>query len=341
MIKLSIDDPRWIDFVADCSQAAAFHHPAWARVLSDCYGYGPFALALTDTAGAIQAGIPVLEVRRFLRRSWVSLPFTDHCPPLARTEEARGLLARSLAGAHKEAEVPRLEVRAELPPPATRGPRDAVIHKLELSRDPEAVFKTFSRSQVQQRIRKAEREQVLSVRKAHSAEELTDTFYRLHLATRRRIGAPVQPRRFFKLLWDRILEPELGFLLLAYADQRPVAGAVFLSWNGTVIYKYGASSPSFWRLRPNNLILWTAIREGCENGDRLFDFGRSDADNAGLRAFKSGFGAREEPLVYTVFGDGSSTAAAGGLQKPLSAVIRRSPEFVCRALGEAFYKYAA
>jgi hypothetical protein len=36
---------------------------------------------------------------------------------------------------------------------------------------------------------------------------------------------PPQPRRFFQLLWERMLEPELGSALLAYLDRTPVAGA--------------------------------------------------------------------------------------------------------------------
>jgi hypothetical protein len=129
--------------------------------------------------------------------------------------------------------------------------------------------------------------------------------------------------------------------LLAYSGSIPVAGAVFLTWNGTVVYKYGASDPDYWKLRPNHLIFWTAIRWACEHGYRVFDFGRTDLDNQGLRDFKSGWGATERPLVYSLLADRPPKPPSGRLSHALEEVIRRSPPWVCRAVGELLYKYAA
>ena len=140
-----------------------------------------------------------------------------------------------------------------------------------------------------------------------------------------------------------MMEPDLGFVLLAYAGGVPIAGAVFLTWNGTITYKFGASDPAFWKLRPNNLIFWTAIRWACENGFHTFDFGRTSLDNQGLREFKGGWGSREEPLIYSLISDRQPKHTSGrlSLNRMLSATIRRSPAWVCQALGELLYKYAA
>ena len=201
-------------------------------------------------------------------------------------------------------------------------------------------MRSFKRSQVRRDIRKAEREGV-TIRRAEASCDLTEVFYALHARTRRRLGVPVQPRRFFELLWTRIIEPGLGFVLLAYSGDVPVAGAVFLAWNGTIAYKYSASDPAFWRLCPNNLVIWTAIRWGCENGYRSFDFGRTDNENAGLRGFKSAWGATEEELYYATIGDARTEPSKHRLERAAAAVIRRSPLWVCRTAGAVLYKYAA
>jgi len=214
-----------------------------------------------------------------------------------------------------------------------------VTHALHLGGDAEAVRRTFSKSQVQRNIKRAEREPI-ALRRADAAGEVVEAFYGLHLRTRRRQGVPVQPRRFFELLWSRILEPGLGFVLLAYSGPTPVAGAVFLTWGSTVTYKYGASDTAFLRFRPNHLIFWEAIRWACESGYGTFDFGRTDVANTGLREFKSGWGTREEPLCYT--GVGAPTGPSSErVQRGIGAVIRRSPPWVCEALGTAFYRFAA
>jgi CelD/BcsL family acetyltransferase involved in cellulose biosynthesis len=322
---LPLDDPRWTAFAGACPDAGPFHHPAWASLLADCYGFRPFALGLAGADGALRAGLPVLDVGR---GRWVSLPFTDACAPLG---DRAGLAA--VLGA-----LPRLELHAALAGPGLSPSVRGVTHALALDRDAGAVRSRFH-SQMRRNVARAERERLV-VRPADSEHDLVGHFYDLHLQTRRRQGVPVQPRRFFRLLWERLIEPGLGTTLLVLQGTTPVAGAVFLEWNGTVVYKFGASDPAAWALRPNNLLFWEAIRAACERGDRTFDFGRTDLGNHGLRQFKTGWGAVEQPLVYTFAGPAPGEArgrAAAGLE----LAIRRSPPWVCRAIGELAYKYAA
>ena len=123
------------------------------------------------------------------------------------------------------------------------------------------------------------------------------TFYDLHLNTRRRQGVPIQPRRFFALVLERLIETGLGSILIAEVKGRPAAAAILLRWNRRVIYKLAASERSLLRYKPNHALVWHAIQTAVREGDVNFDFGRSDLSNSGLRAFKSGWGAREKPLT--------------------------------------------
>jgi CelD/BcsL family acetyltransferase involved in cellulose biosynthesis len=340
-VILRLTDPRWKDFVTEHPGATPFHHPDWADLVADCYGFRAFALATTDDRGAIRAGLPVVEVRRLRGGAkWVSLPYTDYCPPLASGRREEEELASALRRASWSSGVGRVEVRGPLAG-APAASRTALRHLLLLDDDPAGVYAGFHRSQVQRSIRRAEREG-LTVRSAAHPSDLADTFYRLHLRTRRRQGVPVQPRRFFRLLWERVISKGLGSVLIVEASGQPVAAAVFLTWNGTVIYKFGASEASAWPMRPNHLLFWHAIRTACEQGHRWFDFGRTDLGHTGLRAFKLSWGALEEPLVYrTLGGPEPSPEADGRAARVLGSVIRRSPLLVCRAAGETLYRYIA
>jgi CelD/BcsL family acetyltransferase involved in cellulose biosynthesis len=339
MLVLETHDPRWTTFVTSCRDALPFHHPAWSDLLVDCYGYRSFALASTDDAGELSIGLPVMEVKRPLgKKRWVSLPFTDQCPPLGTAAAATRDLVADLDRTRRAADVGSLEVRGALEGDNAHPSTSAVLHHLPLQPDAADLFRTFKRSN-QRLIRQAERKGVV-VKQAHTMHDLTDVFYGLHLRTRRRQGVPVQPRRFFRLLWERLLDRELGFLLLAYADDVAVAGAVFLTWNGTISYKFGASNPDFWDLRANNLVMWTAIQRGCAAGYDQFDFGRTDLENEGLRSFKNSWGANESPLIYTWIAEHPVTGRSYAIQAPMARLIRSSPTWVCRVIGEALYKYA-
>ena len=339
---LELTDPGWGGFVARHPQATPFHHPDWARLVARCYGFRAFALATRDATGEIRAGLPVVEVRHLgAAPKWVSLPYTDCCPPLALAPEEQEELAAALRRASSAAGVRQVEVRGPLPGGSVTG-AGALRHVLALCDDPAKVHAGFHRSQVQRNIRRAEREG-LTVREATRPEDLTGTFYRLHLRTRRRLGVPVQPRRFFRLLWENAISTGLGSVLIVETQDRPIAAAVFLAWNGTVIYKFGASDASAWSLRPNHLLFWHAIRGACEHGDQWFDFGRTDAGQAGLRDFKLSWGAVEEPLVYRTLGGKPEPATTGeGLAtRVLGPVIRHGPLLLCRAVGETLYRYVA
>ena len=182
----------------------------------------------------------------------------------------------------------------------------------------------------------------MTVRRAAHPEDLVHIFYSLHRPNRACWAAPVEPRRFFRMLWESMIGGSTRLVLVAEASAQPVAAAVVLAWNGTMIGKFIASDEGAWAMRPNNLIVWHAVKAACERGCRWFDFGRMDAGNEGLRAYKRSWGAAEEPLVYGTLGLGPEPAPTrDGGRELLASVIRHGPLVVCRATGEALYRYAA
>jgi len=340
LVEIGLDDPRWPAFVGESADATIFHSPAWVRTVADSYGFRGFGLGLVDDHDELRGLLPIAEVDLPLRsRRWVSLPFTDVCPPLLGPGVDESAVGALVEQAVRDAGVSSIEVRSAL---AGASPSEqGVEHVLRLGLDPDELRRRF-RTSTWRMVKQAERHGV-RVRAAARAEDLLDTYYGLHLETRRRQGVPCQQRDFFRRLWENVLEPGHGFLVLAEYDNAVAAGAVFLAASPTLVYKYGASLPSLWKLRPNNLLFWTAMQWGIEHGSERMNFGRSDVDNQGLRAFKSGWGAEEQPLVYSTIGAErrGSVPHVPGLGRAVEFAIRSSPPVVCRRLGEALYRFAA
>ena len=333
-----IGDDEWWRFVRTRSEATPFHHPAWSRLIAECYRYPAFAIAVRDPEGAIIGGLPVVEVRhRPARPRWVCLPFSDHCGVLGL--DATAGLPQALDRLRAGHGVRRLEIRGALDGPnvVDSGARS---HVLRLTPDQDEVFARLHKNQVQRNIKRAQREGV-TVRITTAERDLVDVFFGLHLRTRRRLGVPVQPRRYFRLLWRRVVSQGLGLVLVASLDDVPVAAAVFLTFNGTMVYKYGASDAAAWAARPNHLLFWDAIRWACDHGYDRFDFGRTDAGDESLRLFKSRWGTVERPLLHTVLGAPPGVAATGTVPPRVRSVISRSPLIVNRALGNLLYRRAA
>jgi lipid II:glycine glycyltransferase (peptidoglycan interpeptide bridge formation enzyme) len=173
-----------------------------------------------------------------------------------------------------------------------------------------------------------------------TSRSLFEAFARLHAVTRKRLGVPIQPRRFVRALGVALAEGDLGFIVVVRHNDHPVAAGVFLTGHGMVLFKYSASDADAWKLRPNNLMVWEAIRRSVERGFVRFDLGRSDVGQDGLCFFKRNFGAAELPLVYTSIGTHprAPQVRPGRLSH---RVIQRSPLFVGRVVGRALYRYVA
>ena len=335
---IDIGGHEWLAFLQRQERATPFHHPAWAKVISEVYGFLARAFIIRAPDGTVAAGLPAIRVPRLGRRAhWKCLPFTDECGPLGGDQAVSALMSALWARANED-----WEVRSPVPGPAMVR-TVAIRHLLDLRPGLELVYSGFHRSQVQRPLRRAEREGIVRVREANKRGDLTEIYYGLHIDTRKRQGVPPQPRRLFTAIWDELHTTGLASTYLAEIDGRPAAGAVFLHWNHTLVYKYGASRADTWKAHPNHVIFWDAIRKACATGMTLLDFGLTDPSNQGLRTFKSNWGAKERDLQYA-FSRSATQPRATTHSRPqalLGAAIRRSPPRVCEWIGSALYRFAA
>ena len=325
-------DGRWEEFVERASGATMFHHPAWIALLADRYRYEFAASCLVDDGGRIVAGLPWGRIEsRLTGRRLVALPFSDACEPLT-DGASEDELARAIDEHRRETGL-GLEVRWRMEALGTTA-QQYWRHTLALEPDADAVAKR-AKSSIRRGVSKARKERLEFERRTDAAA--LDAFYRLHLRTRRRQGAPTQPKRFIDGL-GALFERGHGFVALVTDGGKPLAAAVFLQLRGHLIYKYGASDRSALARRPNNLLFAEVIRWACEAGLSELDFGRTDLDQEGLKQFKRGWGAEELPLHHTYAGMEAPSADASGVQRLAAPVIRYSPPTVGRLFG-ALYRH--
>ena len=329
-----ITDPRWRDFVDRAGDATIFHHPAWLELLASQYGYEFRAPCLVDGRGRVVAGIPWARIEsRLTGRRLVALPFSDACAPLV-AGGSEDELARVLDEQRRKTGL-GLEVRARMDALDAPSPHRFWQHTLPLEPDAGAVERR-ARSSLRRGAAKARREGLVATRSTD--RQALDTFYAMHLQTRRHQGVPTQSKRFIRGL-GRIFDGGNGFVSTVTDEGRPIAAAVFLGFGGRLTYKYGASDRSALRRRPNNLLFSEVIRWACDEGYTSLDFGRTDLDNDGLRSFKRGWGADETPLHYTYAGLAPPQGGTSRAERVMGPTIRRSPPVVGRLVGAALYRH--
>jgi CelD/BcsL family acetyltransferase involved in cellulose biosynthesis len=156
-----------------------------------------------------------------------------------------------------------------------------------------------------------------------------------------------QPYAFFENIWSEFVDDGHGVLMVALQNGATVGGIFFLEWKGVMHYKFNASNPDYANLRPNDLILWTAIEQGIAAGSRRIDFGLSDWDQEGLLRYKRKY-AGEEKTIVTLRSEPANSRVVeqedfGALISAVTQFLtdERVPNELTEKAGNEFYRYFA
>lgn len=294
-------DARWGEFLERQPDSSVFHTAEWLGALQRTYGYEPIVLTTAGEGRPLEDGIAFCRVDSWLTGSrMVSLPFSDHCQPLAGSaEDLEALVAgiQAVAGRRCRYIELRPQRRLEFRTPETASfvkTSEYVFHRIDLRPDLRSLFRSFHKSCIQRKIHRAEREGLTY--EAGRSESLVSSFYQLLTITRRRHNLPAQPRRWFRHLVDCL--GERVTIRVVSKEQRPVAAMLTLRHKHTLVYKYGGCDARWNHLGGMPLLFWKAFQEGKEQGAEEFDLGRTDAEDSGLATFKERLGARGCKLPY-------------------------------------------
>ncbi len=335
-----LDIPHWDEKILRFPDCAFFHSSAWARVLSESYGYKPLYFTILD-GQEISACLAIVEVSSLLTgKRGVSLPFTDYCEPLAGSAEQYQELFKEAVEFGKEHGWKSLELRGgskfldDAKPSSTY-----LAHTLNLG-PPGNPKPALFRDSTRRNIKKAQEAGVKV--DTSTSEQSVREFYRLNQITRREHGLPPQPYHFFEKVYEHVISKGHGFVALATRSSTVVAANIYFHFGKGAVYKYGASDKKYQHLRANNLVMWEAIQRLSDQGFSSLHLGRTDLDHAGLRQFKNGWGGMESKLSYYRYGLRASAFESNGIRKSTAIankVFSHTPLPVLRAVGSVLYKH--
>lgn len=164
------------------------------------------------------------------------------------------------------------------------------------------IFKEFH-SKTRYNIRLATKKGV--VIKEGDRDSLKD-FHKIMITTGSRDNFIIRPLEYFEKMYD-CLAPNHMKVLMAYYEDKPIAGIIPIMYGNKVWYLYGASSNEHRNLMPNYLLQWTMIQEAIKRKADIYDFrgvsGVVDESHPqyGLYRFKKGFNAEFTEFIGEVF----------------------------------------
>jgi hypothetical protein len=334
-----LNHPCWDEYVRGNNEATIFHSAAWARVLAESYGYKPVYFTQVDN-GKLTGLIPVMAVKSGLTgRRGVSLPFTDYCDPiLPENVDLQDVLGQVIDYA-KTCRWRTVEVRdGRGVVPAFEPSYTYYGHKLDLTPGEDKIYANF-KDNTKRNIKKAFKAEI-QVNLSNSYEAVKQ-FCQLNWLTRKKHGLPPQPNHFFENLHRHIIFHHRGIVALASCQEKVVAAAIYLHDGDMAIYKYGASHPDYLSIRPNNLVMWEAIRYYANRQYRCLCFGKTDPENLGLRRFKQGWGTEERSIFYFKLDVKNRTflkekSALTGIH---TKIFHRTPVPILKIIGTLIYRH--
>ena len=306
----------WDEFVMNSSEASFFHLTGWKNAVEKNFGHkAHYAMAMRDEK--ICGILPLIEIKsRFFGHALVSIPYAVYGGIAALDKESHYSLRRCAETLAELIHVDYLELRNVCSSSLFKlSEPNAYLNSLGVPSDlnyskwnSKNLYVTFKREifdTVTGNLEAIPRKQRAMVRKGEkyglsskigTIEDL-EQFYGIYATNVRDLGSPVYPLSFLHSLMENFSD---AFILSIWKGGEMVAGVLTFVHKDTLLPYYGGGLREYFEYAINDFMYWELMKYGCENGFKVFDFGRSKKETGSYR-FKKHWGFEPSDLDYQCF----------------------------------------
>ena len=285
---------RWDEYVQRTEQATFFHQAGWKTVLERAFGHNTHFLFAQDDGGIVGI-LPLAQVKSVLfGNSLSSLPFCVYGGIVANTVEAAQVLRREACKLADALKVGALELRNRDPSDAGWPVKELYFtFRKAIDADEDANLKAIPNRQ-RAMVRKGIKEGLIS-----EWSDSTERLFRVYAESVKNLGTPVFSAKYLRILQE-VFGDKCSVLMITH-EKCDVAGVMNFYFRDEVIPYYGGSTAAARTIKGvNHFMYWELMRYSCNQGYRLFDFGRSKV-GTGPYSFKKNFGFEPQSLSYEYY----------------------------------------
>jgi FemAB-related protein (PEP-CTERM system-associated) len=288
------DKARWDNYVMKTTSSTCYHQTGWKDITEKSFSHKTYYLLSEDNRGGINGILPLVHLRSILFGNFmVSLPYYNYGGICADYEEiSNQLLEEAIRMARKEG-VEYIELRhSQQINNGLQVKTSKVSMRLELPKTSDDLWNVLP-TKLRSQIRRPIKEEMYS--KTEKTEGL-ENFYHVFSINMRDLGTPVYSKEFFRNIL--IGFPDTTFICTVYTkDGKPVASGFLVGFKDRLEIPWASSIRDYNRYSPNMLLYWSSLKFACENGYKVFDFGRS-TNGEGTYRFKEQWGAKPFQLFW-------------------------------------------
>jgi len=333
------DQGQWDDYVDQHPEGTLFHRTPWKMSIDDSFGHRSYYLIAENIDGSITGLFPLFRLKSFLFGNYlISVPFAELGGVLADDDETAEQLFEYAASLTRELKSDYLEIRSRKALPGLKVKSLYYNFSREIFPELEANLLAIPRKS-----RAAVRQGIKCGLVAEYGNHLFDQFYEILARNYQDLGTPVFPRSFFLNLLANHGE-QAQIMVVKTIEGEPIATILIFFYRDRVIPYYAGSLNEFRKLSPNDFKYWELMKYGCENGYRVFDFGRSK-EGAGSFDFKRHWGFEPESLAYQYYLNGIDELPNLSPTNPAYArkiaMWKKLPFFATKIIGPLVARYLA
>ena len=313
------DAATWDNYIAQHAEATPYHKFGWGMACEQAYKQSMHYLLAEDTNGNLTGVLPAIDFKRPLKgEHLVALPFCDTGFALADSQDVKTALL-----SHLDARSDYRDLRQEPVDTNTLSPGQKVILRLPLPDTSDALLSQF-KSKLRSQIRKAEKNGLTMKMAENFAEhkQLLDDFYDVYKQNMRQLASPVHSRKWF----ERILAnyDDAARVCVVYTEELAIGAGIVLINGQMAAIPWASTLSQHNRLAPNMLLYWSLLANVTDNGQRIFDFGRSSFGE-GTYKFKTQWGAVPYALHWH---DGATPELAAAVETGPPGTVRQLAETI-------------
>lgn len=125
---------------------------------------------------------------------------------------------------------------------------------------------------------------------------LVDDFYKVFSRNMKYLGSPALEKKFFKNLL-KYYQNGLVNCFVAYYKNKPIGGAISLSYEGYFENSWFSTLRKYNRLYPSYFLHWTMIQNAIHHKMKIYSFGRS-TKNSGVHQYKKQWGTYDQQIYW-------------------------------------------
>ena len=337
------DRNNWNEYVLNHADGSVFHLTHWKEVIEQAFGHKSLYLIAengnSNSSGQIVGIFPIFIIKSFLFGKYlVSVPFAELGGPLSDDDHIQKKLLEKAESLAADEKADYLELRNRTP--IDGYPTKSLYYnfKREIFPNLDDNMKAIPRK-ARRMIRVGEKKGLVSEMGHHLANE----HYAIMAKSYHSLGTPTFPKKLYAKFLD-IFGDKAHILRVRNENKVPVAAVMSFFFKDQLVPYWAGSVFEYRDLAPNDFMYWELMKYGCENGFKVFDFGRSK-EGTGSFDFKRHWGFEPVQLAYQYHLVGASELPNLSPNNPKYRkkieMWRKMPHFATKLIGPGIAKYLA